>query len=339
MVKYFENDRIAKYFKKYLGRFLFVEFSEEFMEKLKITDIAKGVRVPINPEDLKDFSGGEGVSATKIAENMIWVIGCDPNFKFAEDYKVFMKRFFNSNLAYDVAAMGVKAVNNKDMEAACIHFRAAMQLDPSFVDAIYNYARVCREMYMESDDDEYIGWFKAESIEIFEQITIDFPEYEQAYYFLGYAYLNLGLYAKAGITWEKFMTLAKDPQVIQEIAQRLRQIAEPRKIEEGCNAVVSGRYQEGLGILMGFAGSDYDTWWPLHFYLGTAYEELGNDTMAEMEYKRTLQLNAANIDCMDGLIRIYDRKGDEINKEKYTTKKELVLSNLKADYEDNLKNN
>lgn len=331
----FENDRIGRYFKKYLGRFLFVEFSEEFMKKLNIEDIAKGVRVPIRPEDLKEFAGGEGVSATKIAENMVWVVGCDPNFTYAEKYKEYMARFFNKQLAMDVLMKGVQAINMKEMEIACIHFRAALFLRPDMMEAMYNYARVCREIYMESDDEESIGWFKAECLDTFEQLTLDFPDFDQPYYFLGYLYLNLGLYTKAGVTFEKFMTIAKDPQAVQEVSQRLRQIAEPRKIEEGCNLIISGKYQEGLNILIGYTASDYETWWPLHLYLGTAYEELGNDTMAESEYKRTLQLNAGNLESMDGLIRIYERRDDLENYKKYTQKKELVIENFKLDAEDN----
>ena len=329
-----KKDRIGKYFKQHLSKFLFVEFSDEFMKKLRIDDIAKGVRVPIMPQDLRDFAGGEGVSATKIAENMVWVVGCDPNFKYAEDYRKYMKRFFNEQLPKDVLMMGVSAVNHEDYENACIHFRAALFLEPNMMEAMYNYARVCREMYMNSEDGEYIGWFKAESIDAFEQLTIDHPDFDQPYYFLGYAYLNLGLYEKAGLAWETFMTKAKDPQIVQEIGQRLRQIAEPRKIEQGCNAVISGRYQEGLNILISFLGSDYDTWWPLHFYLGTAYEELGNDVMAIEEFKTALKYNAASLDSIDGLIRTYTRCGDEAMVNKYTQKKEIIIKNLKADAED-----
>ena len=334
MSDFLKKDRISKYFKQYLRKFLFVEFSDEFMKKLRIDDITKGVRVPIMPEDLQHFAGGEGVSATKIAENMVWVVGCDPNFKFAEDYKKFMKRFFNDQLSKDVLMMGVSAIEHEDYENACIHFRAALFLEPNMLEALYNYARVCREMYMNSEDAEYIGWFKAESIDAFEQLTIDHPDFDQPYYFLGYAYLNLGLYEKAGLAWEKFMTKSKDTQIVAEVSQRLRQISEPRKIEEGCNHVISGRYQEGLNILISFLGSNYDTWWPLHFYLGIAYEELGNDVMAAEEYKTALKYNAANLDSIDGLIRIYTRTGNEVMVNKYKQKKEIIKHNLEEDAKD-----
>lgn len=333
MSEILKNDRVVKYFDKYLKSFLFVEFSDEFMQKLKIDDIAKDVKVPIMPKDLENFAGGEGISATKFAENMVWVVGCNPNFKYADAYREYMARFFDKKLAQDVLMVGVNAVKKEDFLTACIHFRAALFLEPDMMEALYNYARVCREIYAKSDDEEYIGRFKAESIEAFEELTIKYPDFEQAYYFLGYAYLNMGLYEKAGLTWEKYMPISKDPQGVQEIAQRLREIAEPRKIEEGCNAVISGKYQEGLSMLLGFLSTGYETWWPLHFYLATAYEELGNDTMAINEYKRTLQLNAASFDAMEGLVRLYEKAGDKEMADKYAQKIEIIKAHFEEDAE------
>ena len=53
----FEKDRLAKYLAEYIKGYLFVEFSDEFMKRLNIEDVARGVRVPIDPRDLKRFSG------------------------------------------------------------------------------------------------------------------------------------------------------------------------------------------------------------------------------------------------------------------------------------------
>lgn len=331
-----KNDRIVKYLDKYIKSFLFVEFSDEFMEKLQIKDIVKNVRVPLDPRDLKDFAGGEGISATKIAENMIFVIGCNPNFKYVDAYKEYMSRFFKDGLKADVLMAGVRFVDEKDFLRACIHFRAALVLDPNMKEAMYNYARVCRELYIACDeeDEEQVGRFKAEFIDVLEQLTIDFPEFDQPYYFLGYAYLNMGLYEKAGLVWEKFLTICNEPQIMAEVTQRLGQISEPRKIEQGCNHVISGRYQEGLITLIQFQNTNYDTWWPLHFYLGIAYEELKNYEMAKLEYEKTLQLNAAQIEAMNGLIRIYTSENNEEMMQKYVKKKAIVEENLKLDMEE-----
>lgn len=323
----FNNDRVHKYFEKYLKTFLFVEFSDEFMDKLGIKDIAGGIRVPIKPQDLKNFAGGDGISAVNIAENMIVVIGCNPNFQYAENYKKYIEKFFDQNLIQDMMMVGIKAVQNGDLDNACIHFRTCIYFAPTMLEAMYNYARVCREMYLGEniDDEQYIGDFKAESLVIFEQLSIMYPEFDESYYFLGYAYLNMGLYEKAALAWESYIELTENVEGIREIKDRLVQLAEPREIENGCNDVIAGRYQSGFNKLIRFMGSNYNTWWPLHFYIATACEELGNVEMAISEYKETLKLNAGSVDAINGLIRLYTAKGDGEMIEKYTKKKEIVV--------------
>lgn len=329
-----KNDRILQYLDEYLKGYLFVEYSDEYMKKAGVSDFMKGVRIPVSPYDLKNFAGGEGVSAEQIAENMKFVLGCNPNFRFAEAYKKYLKWVVGDRAAADSLIEGVKYVDKKEMIQACICFRTALALKPHMMEAMYNYARVCREIYMGCDDDEMMGRFKGEFIDVLEQLTLDYPDFDQPFYFLGYAYLNMGLYEKAGLAWEKFLLICKDPQAAAEVRQRLGQIADPRKIEEGCNAVISGRYQEGLITLMRFLNTGFDTWWPLHFYIATAYEETGNDMMAADEYEKTLRLNAASIDSIDGLIRIYQRAGNQEMVEKYTRKKAIIEENFRMDMED-----
>lgn len=80
------EDRIGRYFKKYLNKFVFAEFSEEFLSTFKAADIMRGVPIPLRKQDIKEFNGGSGISMLHIAENMAWVIGCDPHFKYTQSY-------------------------------------------------------------------------------------------------------------------------------------------------------------------------------------------------------------------------------------------------------------
>lgn len=51
------GDRIGKYLKKYLSRFVFVEFSEEFMAKSKAGHLMKGVPIPLRKKEIEEFAG------------------------------------------------------------------------------------------------------------------------------------------------------------------------------------------------------------------------------------------------------------------------------------------
>lgn len=54
------------------------------------------------------------------------------------------------------------------------------------------------------------------------------------------------------------------------------------KIEEGYNHVLAGRFAEGIGILSSYEEDErFNTWWPLWYYLGFAYSELGDRETAE----------------------------------------------------------
>ena len=47
------EDRIGRYFKKYLNKFVFAEFSEEFLSTFKAADIMRGVPIPLRKQDIK----------------------------------------------------------------------------------------------------------------------------------------------------------------------------------------------------------------------------------------------------------------------------------------------
>lgn len=89
------EDRIGRYFKKYLNKFVFVEFSQEFMEKNKAGHLMKGVPIPLRRKEVKEFAGGSGIDFLVIAENMAWVMGCDPHFKYTKNYVEILTKLYN----------------------------------------------------------------------------------------------------------------------------------------------------------------------------------------------------------------------------------------------------
>ena len=90
----------------------------------------------------------------------------------------------------------------------------------------------------------------------------------------------MGLYKKAELTWEFFNKISRNSKDIKEIRSRIEQIREPVKIEEGCNAVLAGRFAEGINILEPFLRTKFNDWWPLYYYLGVAYERTGKRDVA-----------------------------------------------------------
>lgn len=331
------QDRIGKYFRKYLDRFVFVEFSEEFIAKSGAGDLMRDVSIPLRKEQVQDFAGGEGVSMLTLADNMAWVMGCDPHFIHAKGYAAILNGIYDGKLDEGFLKVGKDAAERGDFDNACVHFRAALCLKPDSLHAMYSYARACRSMYLASENEEYVGRFKAEALDWFEMLTEIHPDFAQGFYYLGYAYLNMGLYAKADISWKRFMKLTRVAEDKKEIRKRLQQLEEPLMVEAGCNHIMSGRYEEGILALETFRESRFRDWWPLYYYLGVAYEMTGKRQEALDAFKRVLKLNGSHIETMKELILIYEDEGDEANIKKYSEKIRMIEAGMEEDRQINLK--
>ena len=337
-----QKDRLKDYFTDRLNDMIFVELSDEFVEKAGAESYLKDVPVPIGKADLPGFAGGAGLKTAQMGERMVEVIGCDPQFKYVDNYLAFLRHAFDDKLINVIMGRAAEAAEKGELKSACVQYRAAMALDENDPAALFGYARTCQDIYIESEDDKEIGDFKAESLESFERMTIEHPKVAEGHYYLGYAYVNMGLYLKAKIAWEEFIRLRmeevrndddisdgnfKIPEEVTEIRGRLAQLEEPVKIEEGCNHIIAGRYDQGIEVLEEFAEGTHGNWWPMHFYLGTAYRETGRLDEAVASFRNVLRLNASHADSMQELAEIYGEMGDIEMEQKYR-KKLMLIRNM-----------
>ena len=318
------EDRIGRYFKKYLNKFVFVEFSDDFIARSKAADVMKGVPVPLRRKEVKDFAGGDGVSMMVLAENMAWVMGCDPHFKYTKDYVKILDKLYGHKLFEALMKEGRDAAERGEMDNACIHFRASLCIQYDYLHSMYSYARACRVMYESSRNEEYVGRFKAEALDWFELLTETHPRFSMGYYYLGYSYLNIGLYKKAVLAWEEFLRFSHNRKDSKEIRHRIEQLQDPVRIEEGCLAVTSGRYDEGVDILEPYLQTQFKNWWPLHYYLGMGYQETGRTPDAVAEFKKVLMINGSHLETMRELLAIYEAQDDKQNIRKYSEKIRLI---------------
>lgn len=320
------QDRIGEYLVPHLGHFVFDELSDNYLEKAGIADILTGVPVPIRKDNMT------GLSTFVIAQNMAFIIGCDINFKYRDNYVAYILRTFTKEFVKPLINEGVEAAAKKDFDYACICFRGALLIDPKSDDALYCYGRACKDSYETGEGEEYIGRYKAESLEAFEKLTLQKPDFDMGFYFLGYGYLNMGLYVKAKLTWETFMELSDNQEQKDEVKEWLEKLEEPVKIEEGYNCVLAGRCSEGIRILEPYKEDErFNTWWPLWYYLGAAYGEIGRLEEAEQSYLQVLKLSPSNLQAMEALKEYYEGCENEVLAEKYRKKIEVVKHNIEMD--------
>mgnify|MGYP000847943422 FL=1 len=165
------------------------------------------------------------------------------------------------------------------------------------------------------------------------------------FYFLGYAYLNLGLYIKAQLTWKDFLSLiegdeSEDKKAMrEEINERLADLEDPVLIETGYNCILSNRFVDGINILSAYEDSErFKNWWPLWYYLGIAYKHISDIDNAEESFLKVLKLSPSNIEAMTELVEIYKNTGEKELEEKYANKIKLVQRNIEEERAEKNKN-
>ncbi len=322
------TDKIGKYLISEMDNYIFDELSDEYLDRIGLTSILKDVPVPIKKTEATKITN------VKIAHGMAVIIGTDLNFKFRNNYVDYIIKSFGVDFVKPLINEGIEHAGKMEFHSACICFRAALIINPESVDALYCYARACKDAYEQGDDEEYVGRFKAEALEGFEKLTLKAPDFDMGFYFLGYAYLNLGLYLKAKLTWEDFIKLTNDDEskkdMKDEIENWLIKLEEPIKIEEAYNMVLSGRFEEGLNILSGYKEDErFNKWWPLWYYMGIAHENLGLLRESIADFKQVLILSPSNIETMKELVKVYEEVGDKDGVDKYTQKITLLSEDKK----------
>jgi tetratricopeptide (TPR) repeat protein len=327
------EDKLSGWLDGEVRTFLFDSFSDDYCTRTGM-EFLRGVDIPIKPGDLAAFRGEGGLPVTDLADNMALVIGANTQFRHRDAYIAYLALYFNEKLVTVLAQKGADELKAQHYRRSCIYFRAALLLDDQSKEAMFGYACCCREWYLSmegEDQQELIAILKKESSEYFEHLTRVYPDDAAAYYFLGYVYVNAGQYKKAELAWKKFIGLsgeaAEERDEIKEIRERLESLKDPVKIEEGVNLLTAGHLEDGLRILERYVGTDYDSWWPLHYYLGSAYRELGFFTEAIEGFKRVLALQPSHEESCECLAELYMAEGDAENAEKYRRKAEIIRRN------------
>jgi tetratricopeptide (TPR) repeat protein len=265
---------------------------------------------------------------------MARVIGIDPAFGYVPEYKRFLYRFLKDRALAMLLTEAKDAVDAGDLDSACIWQRAALAISPDDAVALYGYGSVLGALYAESSDEAKIGNLKAESIDIFETLTLKHPDFAPGWYRLGYVYLNLGLYTKASVAWRRYLELATDAETRSEIADRLAQLDEPIAIENACNLVLSGNYDEGLEALSHFTAGRHADWWPLWYHIGRAHSGRGETADAEEAFKKVLRINGTQLDAMRELVKLYEETDRFELVKKYREKIELIENRVRQKTEE-----
>lgn len=343
--------KVEKYFKTAMDRIVFINLSDEFIDRHQSLRFLKGIPIPVSLDVLeneakKTGGGKKGFSPAAAAQAMTYVIGADENFPYAEQYKRFLK--YNIKSLYLVMlSSGVDMARRGKFIEAAILFRATDIYDrwsrkdlplggaaarnprlPDSPEALYNYARACRDVYMSEEEEDATkkAVFREESVNAFERLTKEFPDYDQSYYFLGFFYMNKKLYTEAKEVWTKFLSITKEEVMAEDVRERMEQVDDLIIYEKGYLEVMNDRAQNGLDILLPLY-EKYREWWNLLFFIGLAYRKLGEYERAIHFFTEVGRIKPSQSDAYNELGLCYASLMDYDNAEKYFKKAALIEEN------------
>ena len=353
---------VEKYFKKTMDQIVFINLNDNFVDKHPALRFLKGIPIPVMlsvvEEEAKKNGGKGSFSPAAAAQAMVFVIGSDENFPYAEQYKRFLK-YNIKGLRMAILSQGLDCAGVGDMMRAAILFRAAdiyerwektteaikgpMLINsrtPESADALFNYARACRDIYMDENEEDEVKKvaFREESVRKFEQCIKEFPNFDQAYYFLGFFYMNKKRYEEAKELWTKFLKISGEQAMMDDVRERMDQVDDLILYEKGTLEVMNDRATEGLAILLPLY-EKYKEWWNLLFFIGLAYRKLGEFEAAMPFFQEVIRLRPSQGDACNELGLCYASLSDFDSAEKYFKKAALlddndpeILCNLAAVY-------
>lgn len=324
------KSRLDNYFKKYVDEFVFLELMPEFVKRERL-DFMRKVPMPVKKEHLKELSEEGSIKFKYFTDGMTDILGIDPEFKYRTQYITFL-RYINKNIVQAIAVSAVKEAQDGKLVHAAIMLRGALAIDSYDPDALYNYMLVCRNLYVTFDDKQKVSDFKSEVFELLELLEEVKPDFPMTYYYLGYAHVNAGRYAEAERAWKKFTMLSEPCEELDEIKERISDLAVPVHIEEGYRNVIAGNYEKGLEILSQYKDNEsLQKWWPLNYYLGVANSRIGKYDQAIEYFKKALKEAPSSIEILQEMTIAYNAVSDEVNAEKYMKKIEMVKKNQEKD--------
>lgn len=327
------EDRLSQYLSQELKTYLYDQLSPEYCQRSGMPFL-NNIPLPFTPADYVKFQNGADITLADLADNIIVTMGADTQFKYGARYKRLLAKLFDEKLFGAVISRATEQLNKGNFHKACIYARAALLLENDDVNAMYLYACCCREWYLSLEGEEeaidQVAVLKEEANSYFEYCTEADAAFAPAWYYLGYAYLNQALYAKAQLAWNRFVALkgAETDEAVEEINERLLALKEPVVIESGINNIIAGRIEEGLQILEPYTRTEFAKWWPLHFYLACGYRQMGYIPEAIEGFQNVIALAPSNYESNLALAELYAQSGEADLAEKYSRKAELVRHGL-----------
>lgn len=325
---------INDYFLKQSDKVSFIELKEGSHINIKDYIVRDDIPLPIVTttliDEIKDGNVHEEFKVAQLIEGVIYIIGIDPDFKYKKEY-IDILYSFNSEIEEYMLYQGFQCINSGDYDNGTIYFRSLTNINNENIDGIFNYG-LCLENiskdFIDKGNEKQGRLFLIESTNQLETILELSPNFALAHYKLGYHYKHYKQFLKAKLTWERYIELSKNEDMIQEVREELEKILDDVDFERGLNYLSHGEYNLSLEIYLRLADK-YKNSWDIFYLTGLSYKGIGEYENAIDCFSKAIEIDGKNSDvynelgiCLLGIgsmeegIKAFD-KGVELNSGDY----------------------
>lgn len=307
-------DIVNKYFKENHKNITFLELKDSALVKIKNFTINKDLPLPIITDNLIEeiYQGNleNEINLSQIIDGIIYLLGVDSDFPNLDRY-VEILNSYNPNINAYIYDVAIKKISEGDIEFGGIFLRALIYLDSKNLNVRFNYALVLEEMgrkYIESNDEKGEEFLTASTNELESIVEMD-EKYSLAYYKLGFHHKYFEQYIKAKLTWNKFLTVDKDENRLQEIREEIDLIDDNVKFETGLTYLTYNEFGKALDSFLKLL-SRYGDEWNVLYLLAMCYKGLSESDKAIEYLHKAIEINDEEPDLYNelGIINFLDGK-------------------------------
>lgn len=281
----------------------FVELKHDTELNIKTYKLpSKGLDVPIITEELayniKTRKEDEVLTIGIITRGMIYLLGVDPVFKYRDEYIKFLYAV-DPKIEEYILIESLRFLEKTQFIQGVIFLKSLISLNPYNIKALLNYSLAL----LEYRDKELLNKNKTYTIFTNEakdklEALLDIDNKQGlAYYYLGFIYKDNKEFNKAKIHWGKALKLELEEDLKEHVRGLLLQLEDMVQYEKGYEAILEGRVQEGIPLLMELE-ERYKTWWNLMFFIGLGYRQLNAFPEAIKYFKKVLELKSDQMDTI-----------------------------------------
>lgn len=309
-----EMSKIEKLFIEKTKELTFIELKKDTNLNINGYILEGGLPLPVITDNLmQELEYGdlsEEIRLGNVIEGILFLLGTDSSFPHTDQYKEILYAYDKEIISFGFYK-GMKALEEKDLVTAGIFFRACINLDEDNLDAKLNYALVLETMGKQEIEDGKVeegeDLLHRSTNQLEEIVNID-DSYSLAYYKLGYHYLYSEQFLKTQITWNKFLTLDKDEDRLQEIREQIDIIDDDAKMEVGLSYYSYNDFGKALDSFLRLMPKQEKNW-NINYLIGLCYKGL-EDYESAIEYINiAIDLNSHESDLYNDLGIIYFIQG------------------------------